>query len=266
MIDGSTCRKDKTMTGQKRSIIVEQSSEQADELAAALIRTIICDAVGQRGMCSIALAGGTTPRPLYQQLAKEAAAEAVPWNSVEVFFGDERDVPHDHIDSNYLMIQRTLLDHLPIEPIQVHPMPADVEDLDQAAAKYEQDIRDTLPEGPGGVPQFDCILLGMGGDGHTASLFPNTPGLMEKRRLVMAQFVPILGRHRMTFTFPLINAAANVILLVTGEDKAMAAAAMLGDDRTLRDKIPSAKVNPKHGKLWIVLDSAAGRIVQHSKA
>jgi len=247
------------MTQQARQIVVEHTAEQADEFAAQIIRATICDVVGARSLCHVALAGGTTPRSLYQKLAQGATAEAVPWGEVEFFFSDERDVPHDHVESNYNMVQRVLLDQLPIEPSRIHPMPADAEDLATAAAEYEQDVRRIVPAGPDGLPQLDLILLGMGGDGHVASLFPDTEALNETTKLVTTQFVPVLGRRRMTLTFPLINAARLVLLLVTGDDKSQTVAAMLGDDQAAKSKLPAARLDPKHGKLIVVLDAQAAR-------
>ena len=233
------------------------SGEQATDKAAELFKQAVCQAVADRRVCNVALAGGTTPHDLYQKLAADVYDCDVPWASVNVFFGDERDVPHDHVDSNYHMAQRSLLDNAPIPPEQVNPMPADAEDLDAAAVEYEQIVRRIVGGEP--TPQFDLILLGMGGDGHTASLFPRTDALSESHKLVVSQHVPVLGRNRMTFTYPLINAARHVMFLITGEDKADAVAAVLGDDKRARKEIPAAHVNPVDGKLTIVLDAAAAR-------
>ena len=244
-----------------RKVLIEDSADQATNVAAELFRCIVCETVGQRDICRVALAGGTTPHSLYQRLADSAALGDVPWYGVEIFFGDERDVPHDHVESNYRMAQRTLLDHVPIVPQNIHPMPADADDLDAAAERYEQEIRQVVPaESARGIPRFDLMLLGMGGDGHTASLFPGTEALNERKKLVMAYFVPVLGRRRMTFTFPLINASSNVILLVTGADKAQAVSHLLSDTPEATD-LPAGRVNPHDGKLYIVLDSAAARHV-----
>ena len=240
-----------------RTVVVESTAEEATQLVAKLFESIICEAAAARGACHLALAGGTTPHRLYQYLAAKGASGRVPWEEARVFFGDERDVPHDHVESNYGMTQRTLLDHVPIPPSRIHPMPADADDLAAAAAAYERTIRTFVPAGPDGVPQFDLILLGMGGDGHVASLFPSIEPAAEEGRLVQACFVPVLGRHRMTFTFTLINAARNVILLVTGSDKADAVAGVLGDDEAAKRRLPGAAVVPKDGKLFMVLDAPA---------
>ena len=242
-----------------RHVVVEASAEQAVGVVAELFASMVCDCVDRAGSCYVALSGGTTPYALYKQLAAEAMSGKVPWQDVEVFFGDERDVPHDHVESNYGRIQRILLDQVPVRPDRVHPMPADAEDLPGAAGLYEQTIRRIVPAGEDGKPRFDLILLGMGGDGHVASLFPATEALEKVQELVTVCFVPVLGRHRMTFTFPLINSARQVILLVTGGDKAEAVAPLLGNDEELRRRLPAANVAPKEGKLYFVFDVAAGR-------
>ena len=249
------------MTSQRPSpdVRVLATVQQATTTVARLFKQIVSEAVRQRGVCTIALAGGTTPRSLYQELAAHVFDADVPWQEVVVFFGDERDVPHDHIESNYHMVQRALLDHVPIAPDRVHPMPADGEDLDTAADEYEQIVRNLVSAGAGAVPQFDLILLGMGGDGHTASLFPRSDALDEAQRLVVSHRVPVLGRQRMTFTFPLINAAREVVFLISGDDKAEAVAGLLGDDPQRRADIPAASVQPTTGKLTIVLDAQAAR-------
>ena len=248
-----------------RRVIVEATADAANRFACALFKTIMCESTAQRGVCHIALSGGTTPRGLYQQLAAEAASGDVPWQHAEVFFGDERDVPHDHVESNYRMAQRTLLDHLPIEPSRVHPMPADAADLPVAAAEYEVVIRKKIPADKDGIPRFDLILLGMGGDGHVASLFPRGEALEECRRLVTAYFVPVLGRHRMTFTYPIINAARNVVFLVTGEDKAEAAQKVLQGGPDVWRELPAAGVALRDGVLFFVLDApAASRTGLHA--
>jgi len=195
---------------------------------------------------------------LYRHLAASGASGEVPWAQLDIFFGDERDVPHDHVESNYRMAQRALLDHVPIQPVRVHPMPADSGDLAGAAAEYEALIRQRVASDESGLPRFDLVLLGMGGDGHTASLFPGTEALKEGKKLVTAYHVPVLGRGRMTFTYRLINAARTVLLLVTGDDKAEAVAKLLAADPPDKSELPAAGVRPA-GKLILVLDSAAAK-------
>lgn len=242
----------------RRKVLVEASVEQATTLTAELVKSIICESIGTKKSCNIALAGGTTPHGLYQRLAATVASGEVPWGQVCVFFSDERDVPHDDIESNYRMAQRTLLDHVPILPTQVYPIRSDREDLDSAAGEYEKIILEKVPAEAGSIPTFDLILLGMGGDGHIASVFPNTEAMEETKKMVMAYSVPVLGRKRITLTLPVINAANNVLLFVTGQDKSNAVANLLNDDPEARKNLPAARVAPK-GNFFIVLDNAAAR-------
>ena len=232
------------------------------EFVADLVRDVICEAVNERGSCKIALAGGTTPHALYKQLAREGVSSNVPWQDVEVFFGDERDVPHDHIESNFRMAQRALLDHVPIEPGRINPMPADSDDLEAAAMRYESLIRDRVGGEEDGIPRMDLILLGMGGDGHTASLFPFTDALSERDRLIISHFVPVLGRRRMTFTFPLINSARYIVALVTGPDKAQAISVVMGSDAEARGELPFSMIEPHSGEFYLVMDSSASRLLE----
>ncbi|MCP4377492.1 MAG: 6-phosphogluconolactonase [bacterium] len=227
-----------------------------------MVREIICKSVSDTGSCNIAFAGGTTPHLLYKELARDAINCDVPWGGVNGFFGDERDVPHDHVESNFCMVQRALLDHVPVNPERVYPMSADSADLIVAAEKYEQIIRKTLPDSSAGVPSFDLILLGMGADGHTASLFPFTPALGETERLVVSHFVPVLGRRRMTFTFPLINTARNIVALVTGADKAQTIFTLMSDDEKARADLPFSMIRPSSGEFTLAMDSAASHLVE----
>lgn len=245
------------MSDTKR-IVREASPEQAAVRATEIFKSIVQEAVGQRGVCHVALSGGTTPRSMYHHLAEHALGDNVPWPRVEIYFGDERDVPHDDVESNFRMAQRALLDHAPVDWARVHPMRADAQDIHAAAREYEATIRHLVPAGPDGLPQFDLIMLGLGGDGHVASLFPHTEILNEPHRLVAACHVPVLGRNRMTFTFPLLNAAKNILLLVTGDDKAEIVERVFkhGDQ-----SLPAARVYPRHGVLHVVLDAAAARLV-----
>jgi len=244
------------MLSQKPDVIVKESAQDVATAAAELIKSVVRESVAARGRCYLSLAGGTTPHLLYKMLAREVVTGDVPWQEVEVFFSDERDVPPDHIESNYGMIQRTLLDNLPVNPSRVHPMPADWLNLDAAADEYERAIRAIVPS-DGTLPRFDLILLGLGTDGQTASLFPHTTALTEHRRLVLSQYVPFLGRKRMTFTFPLINAARHVVMLAVGADKTGPVADLLGPSGRHREDLPAARVNPTSGRFTIILDQAA---------
>ncbi len=254
-----------SQTNPKQQVVIEPTTPEAATFVAGLFKTVVCDVVTRRENCHIALAGGTTPHLLYQSLTASAATGEVPWGGVAIYFGDERDVPLDHVESNYYMAQRTLLDHVPIEPDRVHPMRGDADDLNAAAAEYEQILRRQVPAGPDGVPRFDLVLLGVGADGHTASLFPSTDALAEQKKLVVCNHVPVLGRSRMTFTFPLINAARHVILMITGEDKAPAVKKLLDPNPQIRREIPAGRIELADGVLTIVMDAAAAYLTEYKQ-
>ena len=249
------------MNGSDPVVIIEDSPSAAAQRAAERMVSIINQRAAAGNQSHLALCGGTTPGELYRRLASPPLADQIPWQKIQIFFGDERDVPQNHVENNYGMVADILIDHVPIPLTQVHPMPADSRDLSAAAEQYENLVRRVVPAENGDIPRFDCILLGMGAEGHTASLFPDTPALVERNRLVVAQYVPVIGRNRMTFTFPLINAARNVIFLVTGGDKAPAVQAVLKGDPDCRTHYPAAHVGPLSGTMTFVLDEAAARLI-----
>ncbi|MGH7860004.1 MAG: 6-phosphogluconolactonase [Candidatus Binatia bacterium] len=198
---------------------------------------------------SIALSGGSTPKRLYETLAASPFRERIPWRRVEIFFGDERAVPPDHADSNWGMAKSALFDHV---PARAHRMAADTGD----AEAYERLVRERVRERQDGVPVLDLVLLGMGGDGHTASLFPGTEALKERARLVMMNPVPKLDTRRMTFTYPLINAARRVWIVVSGADKRPVLSKCLRGEGDYPD-LPILGVDPRGGELVWWLDEAA---------
>ena len=244
---------------ESRNIIVESTPADAAARGVKLFKTIASQAVAQREVCHVALAGGTTPHIMYRLLADEATIDDVPWNKVEVFIGDERDVPLDDVESNFRMIQRTLLDNAPVDWSRVHAMRADAEDIDASAAEYEATLRHLLPHDSHGVPRFDLVMLGMGGDGHTASLFPESEVLNETQKLVTSVFVPVLGRKRMTMTFPLLNAARNILMLVTGDDKAHVVQRIFGPHGP-DPSLLAGRLQPRE-TLYLILDTAAARLL-----
>ncbi len=220
-------------------------ARQAVERLAALASS------GSTAPFAVALSGGATPRVLYETLASPEFAVRVPWDRVELFFGDERPVPPGHPDSNYSMVERALLSRV---RVTAHRMQAEAgED-----AAYDQLIRRRLPENPDGVPVFDVILLGVGPDGHTASLFPGTSALSESRRLVVMNEVPQKGTRRMTFTYPLINAARHVWILATGAEKQPILAKVFGGRAP---DLPVCRIRPRPGELTWWLDDDAAKAV-----
>ena len=215
-----------------------------------------------RGAAFVALSGGSTPRGLHALLADPAGPyrARVPWERLHVFWGDERCVPPDHSDSNYRMARETLLEHVPVPPGQVHRMAGEDPDPARAAERYARELREVFERHgrlDGGSPRFDVVLLGMGADGHTASLFPGTDTVHETARPVVAVWVPKLGAHRITLTPPVLNRADTVLFLVTGADKAETLAAVL-EGPAQPDVLPSQIVRPAPGAAIWLTDAAAG--------
>lgn len=231
----------------------------AETLAAAAAELFVqigSAATADHGRFAVALSGGSTPRATFAALACEPLRGALDWSKLAVFWSDERAVPPDDPQSNYGMARAALLDRVAVPAGAVHRMPADHDDLDMAAAEYEREVRRELHDGAGGVPRFDLVMLGMGDDGHTASLFPETAALEERERLVVANFVPKLDANRLTFTPRLIDAAANVLFLVAGAAKAETLHAVLEGPRQPR-RYPSQLVVPERGTLYWYVDRAA---------
>ena len=213
------------------------------------------EAVAERGRFTIALSGGSTPRNLHTLLAANART-SLPWDHTFFFWGDERHVPPDDPESNYRMADETLLSKIPVAPAHVFRIPAENPDAAAAAEAYEQTLRKFFALEPGQFPRFDLILLGMGPDGHTASLFPGTAALEEKSHLVVANWVEKFKTCRITLTLPVLNAARCVVFLVSGTDKAPALHAVLQSDEP-GEQYPAKLVRPTDGKLIWLVDRAA---------
>ena len=218
-------------------------------------------AAKERGTFSVALAGGSTPKALYGLLANDAALRAqVPWDKMKVFFGDERHVPPDHADSNFRMASEAMLSKAPLKPEQIHRIKAEYPDAEKAALEYEQVLRAQFKLAPGALPRFDLVLLGMGNEGHTLSLFPGTKALHDNGRLVMSNWIGKLCTDRITFTAPVANSAALILFAVTGSDKACALKSVL-EGPNEPEQLPSQLIQPKSGKLlWLVDPAAAGML------
>jgi 6-phosphogluconolactonase len=228
--------------------------------AAELFSRLAAEAVRERGSFSVALSGGSTPRGLYALLAREPFRAAIPWASCRFFWGDERHVPPDHPESNYRMARESLLSKVPVPESNVHRVPAELPDAGQAAERYEEVLRESFALEPGQPPRFDLVLLGLGPDGHTASLFPGTAALAEKRRLVVANRVEKLKTERITMTYPVLNNAANVVFVVSGRDKAEAVRGVL-EENAGADPLPAALVRPARGELLWLLDAEAASLL-----
>ena len=233
------------------SVRVYEIPEKLAEAAAREFAAKAAEAIEEHGRFAVVLAGGSTPKAMYGILARDYS-DSIDWSKVHVFFGDERTVPPDHEDSNYRMAREALLDHIRVG--SVHRMRCELTP-DEAAAAYEEQLREFF--GSEELPRFDLILLGIGGDGHTASLFPETPALEVRDRWVVANPVPKLDTIRTTLTIPVINAARSVAFLVAGEDKAEALKEILEGDADPR-KYPARLIQPPGGPDWM-LDRAAAR-------
>ncbi len=226
----------------------------AEAVAAATADRLLAagrNAIRRRGRYILALTGGSTPLAVCPLLVVPPRVRMLDWSRVEFFFGDERAVPPNDPESNYNTARLALLDYLPrLRMDQVHRMPCELDDLDGGARQYERELRNVI--GGPGVPRFDLIWLGMGADGHTASLFPGSAALDERERLVVANWAPSLEAWRMTLTYPMLNAARETMFVVTGDDKAQALAAV----RSGSTEPPAARVRAQR-TLWLVDEAAA---------
>ena len=225
--------------------------------AAQLFSDAAVKAATDRGIARIAISGGTTPKSMFQLLADPAEPflQHVPWDRIELYWVDERCVPPDHAESNYRMTREALLSKVPLPPEQVHRMEGELEP-EVAAARYESVIRNTFKLEGAQTPTFDLILLGMGDDGHTASLFPHTDALNEMSHIVVPNHVPQKDAWRITLTWPVINQGREVAFLIEGEEKAQ----VLHDvflNPYQPDTYPSQIIRPASGQLMLLLDWAA---------
>jgi 6-phosphogluconolactonase len=232
------------------SVHIYSRSEELSRAAAREFAARAKEAIEERGRFAVVLAGGSTPEAMYGILARDYM-DGIDWSKVYVFFGDERSVPPHHEDSNLKMASEVLLDHVPVA--NVHRIQGELPP-EEAAEAYEEQLRNFFQTED--VPRFDLILLGLGADGHTASLFPWTAALEVHDCWVVANPVPRLGTTRITLTLPVINAARAVIFLVAGEDKAEALREILEGDADPR-AYPAKLVQPPGGPEWMVDQSAA---------
>jgi len=234
------------------------------EAAARSFAARAAESVSAQGRFTAALSGGKTPVAIYTLLAKAPFLSQIPWARVHLFWGDERCVPPDHRDSNYRMAREFLLDHVPIPPANVHRMPGEMDPV-EAAARYEGELRDFFAPHGEGLPAFDYILLGLGEDGHTASLFPGTRAIRESARWVVGHNVDAQKGWRITLTPPVINAARTVVFIAAGAGKAAVLKEILeGPYRP--DTLPAQIVRPAGGTLlWMLDREAAAQLKREEK-
>ncbi|HSK77969.1 MAG TPA: 6-phosphogluconolactonase [Thermoanaerobaculia bacterium] len=236
--------------------VLDDTAALARAAAEEVVRAAV-DAVRKSGRFTIALSGGSTPRALYRLLASDGFRDRLPWNAIHFFWGDERHVPPDHPESNFRMVREAMLDLVPVPPGNVHRIRAE-EEAERAAVEYEEDLRSFFALSPGEWPRFDLVLMGLGPEGHTASLFPGSPAISENERLVVAPWVEAHHTFRITMTPPVFNHAAEVLFLVSGGDKAPAVHAVIEGERD--PALYPAQV-VQGNVLWMVDRAAARNLV-----
>ena len=250
-----------TPYGANREVRILRDGAAIAKRAADLFVEAAAAAVAEKGSFRVALAGGSTPKTLYGLLVDDPALRAqVPWDKMHLFFGDERHVPPDHPDSNFRMATEAMISKSPLEPEQVTRIKSEYADAEQAAKEYEQEIRTHFKLTGAQFPRFDLMLLGMGNEGHTLSLFPGTKALRDNGRLVMRNWIGKLYTDRVTTTAPVANHAALVIFMVAGADKAPALKAVL-EGPYEPEQLPAQLIQPENGKLlWLVDVNAASML------
>jgi 6-phosphogluconolactonase len=237
----------------KPEIIICPDAQALARLGAEQFTANGAEAISRSGRFAVALSGGSTPAALYRLLASPEFRERVDWSRVHFFWGDERCVPPDHQDSNFRMTRETLLDAIQAPSENIHRIVGELEPA-AAAAGYEAELRRFFGAQ---IPRFELVLLGLGEDGHTASLFPNSSALDERQRWVAATYVQKLRSHRVTLTVPVLNAAAQVVFLVAGASKAEIVKEILRPDRD-PSLFPAARIQPSNGILtWLISEDAA---------
>jgi 6-phosphogluconolactonase len=235
-----------------------QIFDSAEDLARGAAEQFVArgvEAIVQRGAFTVALSGGSTPKILYQVLASEQFRNRVPWAETHFFWSDERHVPPDHPDSNYRMANEAMLSRVPVSQENVHRIRSENPNATEAAAGYERTLIEVTETA---LPPLDLILLGLGPDGHTASIFPGSEVLEETKRLVAAPWIEKLKSYRITMTLPLLNNAASVLFLVSGAEKAEIVWDVLRGPR----QYPAQYVNPTNGQLFWMLDTDAASKLQ----
>jgi 6-phosphogluconolactonase len=237
-----------------REIIICRDADELSRKAAGQLVSLARQAIAAHGRFTVALSGGSTPKALYSLLATGEFSEQLAWRQIHLFWGDERCVAPDHAESNFRMVKETLLSRTIIPTENVHRMAGEKAPA-VAAAEYEIQLRKHFHIEDDTVPRFDLVLLGLGEDGHTASLFPGSSALNETERLVATTYVEKLNAHRLSLTFPVINSAAQIAFLVAGESKSAIVKEILTTEKC---DYPAARIRPENGQLiWFVTQDAA---------
>ena len=235
-------------------IEVAEHADALNHCVAEQFVRLTTEAIEARGRCAVALSGGSTPKNVYQLLGAPAFRTRVRWGDIHFFWGDERHVPPDHPDSNYRMAVEAMLSKVPVPPANVHRVRSELPDAERVAREYGETIRACVAGER--LPRFDVIHLGIGTDGHTASLFPGSAALGERERLCVANWVEKFAGYRITLTLPILNAARAAIFIVTGAAKAPIIQQVLRD-RDATPPFPAQLIRPVDGECWWMLDQAA---------
>lgn len=239
-----------------KSVTVCPSLDALGQTAGRFIAQLADKYVTKKGRFSIALSGGSTPRFLYDALSRPPLSGEIPWGGVILFWGDERCVPEDHPDSNFGMANTHLLSKIPIPSENIFAFPLKMTEPSAAASAYEDMIYDCFDPAEDEIPSFDLMILGLGADGHTASLFPDTSALKEKDDWVVANPVEKLGETRLTFTYPLINQAKHILFLAAGKEKSPIIKTLLSPEQ-IDSPYPASQVVPVAGQCYFFIDDAA---------
>ncbi len=237
----------------KTRIIIKDDLTDLSTAGTHIFAMTARDTVAEKGRFVAAISGGSTPRSMHRMLTETSISSEIPWGKSHIFWVDERCVPENDPASNYGSAKKDFLDHVPIPPKQIHHMPGEIHPKD-GALQYQQELIDFFRVKQGGFPVFDLIFLGIGADGHTASLFPGHHALNEKERLVMAVKGGSPDVNRLTMTYPVLNHAGHVIFLVSGKDKATIMRALFEDGHAL---LPAQRIQPLSGALTWLLDREA---------
>jgi 6-phosphogluconolactonase len=235
-----------------------RDSEATSYKAAELIVSLSAQSIAKKGTFVLALSGGSTPRMLYELLAGEQHRHLCDWKHIHIFWVDERFVPHTHRESNFRLINETLLLPASVPETNIHSVQTNVPSASDAAALYEKEIEKFFAPLPGGVPVFDCILLGIGEDGHTASLFPGNRVLREQDRFAIPVYDTTHIHPRITLSLSVLNHAENIIFLVSGKRKASTVKKIV---RKENPSLPASMIQPAHNNLFFFLDRDAASLL-----
>lgn len=239
------------------TVQVASTPAEVAQSAAHFFASVVSAAVASRGVARVAVSGGSTPKAVFALLAEPGAPflNAIPWNQMQLFWVDERCVPPSHSESNFGMTRAAMLDQVPLPAANIHRMEGEI-DPEEAASRYEAEIRNSFRLEGAETPTFDLVLLGLGPDGHTASLFPHTAGLDEMARIVIANHVPQKDSWRLTLTWPVLTQAREVAFLIEGAEKAAMVQTVFAGIRD-PETWPAQLIRPASGKLTLLLDTAA---------